>query len=85
MLQTIHEIYPARKASSLYCIWTTTDGRPNSPLVALWIDPSMHTFEGEFSLTAQADSAEITSDEPGGCALTTLAVRTATTEEMDSF
>jgi len=70
MLQTVHQIYPARKASSLYCVWTTRDGSPNSPLIAVWIDPSMRAFEEDFSLTAQSESAEITSEEPGSWALT---------------
>jgi hypothetical protein len=74
MLQTIHKNYRAGEASSLYCIWTTRDGTPGSPLIAVWIDPSMRAFEGESSSTAQSDSEEVCSDEPGSCAFTGAAM-----------
>ena len=67
MLQTIQTNCPAGKVFSLYCVWTTRDGSPNSPLVAIWIDPSMSGFEGEIALAADSDCAELNADEPGGC------------------
>ena len=67
VLQTIQTNCPAGKVSSLYCVWTTRDGSPNSPLVAIWIDPSMSGFEGEIALAADSDCTELNADEPGGC------------------
>ena len=69
MLHAVHRKYRTREASSLYCVWTSRDGSSNSPLIAIWIDPSMCGFEEEASSTAQSDSEEVRSDEPGGCAL----------------
>jgi hypothetical protein len=65
MLQTVQEKYPGRKVSSLYCVWTTRDGSPNSPLIGLWIEPSMGSFEGEFALAAESDSTKLSAEAPG--------------------
>jgi hypothetical protein len=70
MLQTIYKNYRAREASSLYCVWTTCDGTPGSPLIAVWIDPSMRAFEGESPSAAQSDSEAVSTEEPGSCACT---------------
>jgi hypothetical protein len=85
MLQSIHEIYPTAKASSLYCVWATRDGTANSPLIAVWIDPSMRVFEGEMSLNAQTETEEVSSDDPGGWALTSARPGSESTEEMGDF
>ena len=67
MLQTVQNVYPAGKVSSLYCVWTTRDDSPNSALVAIWIDPSMRGFEGEIALAGDSDCAELKADESGSC------------------
>jgi hypothetical protein len=68
MLQTVHKNYRTGEASSLYCVWTTRDGTPGSPLIAVWIDPLMRAFEGEASSAAQPDSEAVSSADPGSCA-----------------
>jgi len=65
MLQPIYKNLAAPEASSLYCVWTTRDGNPGSPLVAVWIDSSMRAFEMESSQAAPAEAEEVSSDEPG--------------------
>ena len=65
MLQTVQNSFPAGKVSSLYCVWTTSDDDPVSPLIAIWIDVSMCGFEGEFAPAAEADCTELSSDDPG--------------------
>jgi hypothetical protein len=67
MLQTVQNLCPTGKVFSLYCVWTTRDGSPNSQLVAIWIDSSMRGFEEEIALAADSDCAELNADEPGGC------------------
>jgi hypothetical protein len=67
MLQTVYKKDHTGKTSSLYCVWTTRDGTPGSPLITVWIDPSMRAFEGESSLTAESDSEAVSSEEPGSC------------------
>ena len=68
MLQAVHKNYRAGDASSLYCVWITRDGTPGSPLIAVWIDPSMRAFEGVSPSAAQLDSEAVGSEEPGSCA-----------------
>jgi hypothetical protein len=65
MLQPVYKNLGAPEASSLYCVWTTRDGNPGSPLVAVWIDSSMRAFEMEASQAAAAEAEEVSSDEPG--------------------
>ena len=67
VLQAVHKNHSAGKASSLYCVWITREGTPGSPLVAIWIDPSMRAFEEESSSAAQLDSEAVSSEEPGSC------------------
>jgi len=40
------------RRTNLYCVWIRANGGENAPLVQLWIDPSMRTFE---SRTVQDD------------------------------
>lgn len=40
-----HEILDARQ--SLYCVWIVASEQPDAPLVCVWIDPAMPTFERE--------------------------------------
>jgi hypothetical protein len=84
MLQAVHKNYLADKASSLYCIWTTRDETPGSPLIAVWIDPSMRAFEGESSSNAQADSEAVISEEPGGRPVMGPANRPQTSKELEA-
>ena len=32
---------------SLYCVWIAASEQPNAPLVCVWIEPVMRTFERE--------------------------------------
>jgi len=84
MLQTVKKYQPAGKVSSLYCVWTTRDGTPGSPLIAVWIDPSMRAFAGESSLAAQSDSEEVCSDEPGSCGVVSASPQMEIPEESKS-
>ena len=45
MLQTVHKKVSNAQASSLYCVWVTGAGRPDSRLTAIWIDSSMGAFD----------------------------------------
>ena len=47
MLQTVHKKVSKAQASSLYCVWVTRDGRPESRLTAIWIDSSMGAFDAQ--------------------------------------
>jgi len=85
MLQTVQEKYPARKVSSLYCVWTTRDGSLNSPLIAVWIDPSMRGFEGEFASANESDCAELSAEEPGGRFPPMAARELELAAELESF
>jgi len=67
MLQIIHQMYAAPRASSIYCQWIRRDGREGSPLVAVWIDSEMRSFEREFALNTETEVlAKGALDEPGG-------------------
>src|SRR5579862_2267077 len=55
MLQTVQKKYSAKKVSSLYCVWTTRDGSAGSPLIAVWIDPSIRGFEDEIAFAAESE------------------------------
>jgi hypothetical protein len=41
------------RGSSLYCVWVRKDDCPGAPLVAIWIDPAMRTFESQVSEQGQ--------------------------------
>lgn len=69
MLQAINVKSGARRASSLYCVWTRSAGGAGAPLVAIWIDREMRAFAGEFgavadSKTSEPDSVESAKEPP---------------------
>ena len=69
MLQAINVKTCARRASSLYCIWTRSAGGEGAPLVAIWVDWEMRAFTGEFgaaadSQTSVQDSVESAKEPP---------------------
>ncbi len=66
MLQTVQKKYSAKKVSSLYCVWTTRDGSAGSPLIAVWIDPSIRGFEDEIAFAAESEWTEQGAEEPEG-------------------
>jgi hypothetical protein len=74
MLQGIHQIKAAPRASSLYCRWIHENRRPGAPLVAVWIDNRMRGFERECA----PEPKELLQDaweEPGGVLSFTLQKR----------
>ena len=79
LLKTVYMKDASLQASSPYCLWVHRDGTPASPLVALWIDSQMRSFESNFaSLEQEQDSpatlvAESEEDEPGGVGFYPLA------------
>jgi len=85
MLQTVQKKYPAPKVSSLYCVWTTRDGSPNSPLIAIWIDPSMRGFEGELAFAGESDCSETSAEEPGSNFFTIATSESGIATELESF
>lgn len=84
MLQIVQKYCPARNISSLYCVWTIGDDNQNSPLIALWIDPSMRAFEAEFALAAESDCGEQSAGEPGPVQ-TSAIPEAAISKELESF
>jgi len=85
MLQTVQKYQPTGKVSSLYCVWTTRDGGPNSPLIAIWMDASMQGFEGEIAPAAESDCAELRADEPGSYLLENAAAKPETFKGSETF
>jgi hypothetical protein len=85
MLQTVQKKYPIQKVSSLYCVWTTRDGGPNSPLIAIWIDPSMRGFEGELAFAGESDCTETSAEEPGSSFSANAASESDIATELESF
>jgi hypothetical protein len=85
MLQTIQEKHPVRKVSSLYCVWTTRDGNPASPLIVVWIDPSMRGFEAEFTPTAESECTVLNAEEPGGSFHVNAASKPESAAELESY
>ena len=85
MLQTVQKKYRIQGVSSLYCVWTTRDGSANSPLIAVWIDPSMRRFEDEIALAAESDCTELSSEEPGSSLIASGASEPEIATELESF
>lgn len=85
MLQIVQNYCPAGNISSLYCVWTIGDDNQNSPLIALWIDPSMRAFEAEFTLAAESDCGEQSASEPGSPAQASATPRVEISKELESF
>jgi hypothetical protein len=85
MLQTVQKKYRIQGVSSLYCVWTTRDGSANSPLIAVWIDPSMRRFEGEFALASESDCTELSSEEPGSSLIASGASEPEIATELKSY
>jgi hypothetical protein len=48
VLQAVNKEIRGSKASSLYCVWTKSEGRNGSRLEAVWIDSEMRPFESQF-------------------------------------
>jgi hypothetical protein len=76
VLQAVNKKSRGSKASSLYCVWTRSEERDGSRLVAVWIDSEMRPFESQLlpeneEGTARVANAEGT--EGGGDALSSCA------------
>jgi hypothetical protein len=85
MLQTVQKKYPTRRVFSLYCVWTTRDGSANSPLIAVWIDPSMRGFEDEIAVAAESECTELSSEEPGSSLIANGTSEPELATELESF
>lgn len=85
MLQIVQKYCPAGNISSLYCVWTIGDDNQNSPLIALWIDPSMRAFEAEFTLAVESDGGEQSASDPGSPVQANATPEAAISKELESF
>jgi hypothetical protein len=80
MLQTIHQIEGAARASSIYCQWIRREQSEDSPLVAVWIDSEMRDFEREFASNSDAELLRADAlEEPGGAQSLQIVKQTMTT------
>ena len=71
MLQAINVKPRARRASSLYCVWTKRTDGEGARLVAIWVDREMRAFTGQFgsvieSKTSEPDNVESAKEPPPG-------------------
>jgi len=63
VLQAVNKKIRGSKASSLYCVWTPSEGRNGSRLVAVWIDSEMRPFESQFLPGNEDGAARVVSAE----------------------
>lgn len=52
-----------KERRQVYCVWIRASDRSNSPLVSIWIDPAMTSFESSHRDGVKAHEAECTNDE----------------------
>lgn len=57
---------PMETKKGLYCTWIRRSELPGSPLVAVWIDPSMSCFESEAAVKSSTDPEMVLAAEEGG-------------------
>jgi len=69
MLQNIHQLPAARRASSVYCRWVQETHGAGISLVAVWMDPEMRCFQREFIPVSAAETPQDALEEPGGMAV----------------
>ncbi len=55
MLQNIHQLRTAPRASSIYCRWIRENRKEGARLVAVWIDSQMRCFEREAATASELE------------------------------
>ncbi len=63
MLQDVNKNLRNTQASSLYCVWIQP--APGSPLVAIWIDSEMRTFESQYQASHESIATSLASGDAG--------------------
>jgi hypothetical protein len=67
MLQNIHQLRAAPRASSIYCRWIRENRREGARLVAVWMDSQMRCFEREVATASELEMQQQDAlEEPGG-------------------
>jgi hypothetical protein len=80
MLQTVHQKKGSARASSIYCQWIRREQGEDSPLVAIWVDSEMRSFEREFPSNSDTELLpEDALEEPGGAQSLQMLKQTMTT------
>jgi hypothetical protein len=83
MLQAVHQKAGGPRASSIYCKWIRDHRRDGAPVVAVWIDSEMRTFEREFSSEPEL-LGQSALEDPGGTR-TFESQRQTTTIEITTY
>ena len=81
-LQTVHNELSVPEASSLYCVWIQAQPYDASPLVAVWIDREMRTFERGCGDDAWA-GAEVRTESKEETTMAVISVRVEIIKKED--